>query len=122
LLVALLAFLALLPFCHRGLIGGADLKLLVALAMGLSPLSSATLLLDVTLSGGVLALAYLALHRLLPDSAMRTLPLGRANSLVRRVFCVELWRVRRHCPLPYGVAIAIGAVVAVINQPGVSAQ
>src|SRR3954452_13566117 len=47
----------LLLMCHaRGLLGGADVKLLSALALGLSPLGSYQLLMITALAGGALAI------------------------------------------------------------------
>ncbi len=119
LLVALAVFVSLLPLCSRGLLGGADLKLLAALAAGLPPLASLHLIADVTIVGGALALLYLGLGRLLSLLRTRVQPRGRASSLITRIINVEFWRIRRRAPLPYGLAIAIGAAFAVLNHPGV---
>ena len=119
LLVALAVFVVLLPFCSRGVLGGADLKLLAALATGLSPQTSLHLLADVTIVGGALALLYIALNKLLSALGTRAQPRGRASSLLPRIVNVEFWRIRRRSPLPYGIAIAIGAAFAVLNQQGV---
>jgi prepilin peptidase CpaA len=62
---ATILFLLLIVVYQRGWIGGGDVKLLVALAMGL-PLMGVIRLLTITaLAGGVLALAHLMM-RLLP--------------------------------------------------------
>ena len=111
LLVAAILFLLLLPVHMRGWIGGGDVKLLVALAIGL-PLTGVVQLLTVTaLAGGVLALVHLMM-RLLPYP--RLAPAG--SSFVRRVCAVERWRHLRHAPLPYGVAIACGGIWTIFNQ------
>lgn len=119
LLTAFAVFLLLLPFCSRGLMGGADLKLLAALATGLPPLATLHVIADVTMVGGVLALLYLALSKAPFVFGTRTRPKGRTGSLLARIVSVESWRIRRHSPLPYGIAIAIGAVFAVLNHQGV---
>ena len=119
LLVALAVFLLLLPLCSRGLLGGADLKLLAALAAGLPPPAILHILANVTMAGGALALLYLGLARAFSTLGMITRPRGRADSLLRRIITVEFWRIRRRSPLPYGVAIAIGAAFAVLNHQGV---
>jgi prepilin peptidase CpaA len=98
-------FLLLFVIYQWGRIGGGDVKLLVALAIGL-PLPGVIQLLTITaLAGGVLALVHLMM-RLLPYP--RLAPAG--SSLVRRVYAIERWRHLRHTPLPYGVAIACGGI------------
>jgi prepilin peptidase CpaA len=111
LMVAGILFLLLLIIHTRGWIGGGDVKLLVALAIGL-PLTGVIQLLTITaLAGGVLALVHLMM-RLLPYP--RLAPAG--SSFVRRVYAVERWRHLRHAPLPYGVAIACGGIWTVFSQ------
>jgi prepilin peptidase CpaA len=111
LIAATILFLLLLVIYQRGWIGGGDVKLLVALAIGL-PLMGVIQLLTVTaLAGGVLALVHLMM-RLLPNPNLA--PAG--SSLVRRVYTVERWRNLRHAPLPYGVAIACGGIWTVFSQ------
>lgn len=118
LLVGVGVFLVLLPACSRGLLGGADLKLLAALAAGFSPQTTLHLVAAVTIVGGGLAVVYLGLSRLAPRAAGRS-PRNSATSLLTRVAAIECWRIRRSAPLPYGVAIAIGAALVVLNQQGV---
>jgi prepilin peptidase CpaA len=111
LIVATILLLLLLVIYKRGWIGGGDVKLLVALAIGL-PLVGVIQLLTITaLAGGVLALVHLTM-RLLPYPQLA--PAG--SSLVRRVYAIERWRNLRHAPLPYGVAIACGGIWTVLNQ------
>ena len=111
LIAATILLLLLLVIYQRGRIGGGDVKLLVALAIGL-PLTGVIQLLTVTaLAGGVLALVHLMM-RLLPYP--RLAPAG--SSLVRRVYAIERWRHLRHAPLPYGVAIACGGIWTVFNK------
>jgi prepilin peptidase CpaA len=111
LIAAAILLLLLLVIYQRGWIGGGDVKLLVALAIGL-PLTGVVQLLTITaLAGGVLALVHLMM-RLLPYP--RLAPVG--SSLVRRVYAVERWRHLRHAPLPYGVAIACGGIWTVFSQ------
>src|SRR4029453_16651117 len=105
LIAAAILFLLLLVFYERGLIGGGDVKLLVALAIGLPLIGVIQLLTITALAGGVLALVHLMM-RLLPNP--RLAPVG--SSIVRRVYAVERWRNLRHAPLPYGVAIACGGI------------
>ena len=111
LIVAAILLLLLLVIYQRGSIGGGDVKLLVALAIGL-PLTGVIELLTITaLAGGVLALIHVIM-RLLPYPKLA--PAG--SSLVRRVYAVERWRHLRHAPLPYGVAIACGGIWTVFSQ------
>src|SRR6201984_778301 len=111
LIAAAILFLLLLVIYTRGWIGGGDVKLLVALAIGL-PLTGVIQLLTITaLAGGLLALVHLMM-RLLPYP--RLAPAG--SPLVRRVYAVERWRHLRHPPLPYGVAIACGGIWTVFSK------
>ena len=111
LISAAILFLLLLVIYMRGWMGGGDVKLLVALAVGL-PLTGVIDLLTITaLAGGVLALVHL-LMRLLPYPKLA--PVG--SSLARRVYAVERWRHLRHAPLPYGVAIACGGIWTALSK------
>jgi prepilin peptidase CpaA len=110
LIVATILLLLLLVIYQRGWIGGGDVKLLVALAIGL-PLTGVIQLLTTTaIAGGVLALVHVMM-RLLPSP--RLAPAG--SSLARRVYAIERWRHLRHAPLPYGVAIACGGILTVLS-------
>jgi prepilin peptidase CpaA len=111
LIIATILLLLLLVIYQWGRIGGGDVKLLVALAIGLPPTGVIQLLTVTALAGGVLALAHLMM-RLLPYP--RLAPVG--SSLVRRVYTIERWRHLRHAPLPYGVAIACGGIWTVFSK------
>lgn len=111
LIAAAILLLLLLVIYTRGWIGGGDVKLLIALAIGL-PLTGVIQLLTMTaLAGGVLAVVHLMM-RLLPYP--RLAPAG--SSLVRRVYAIERWRHLRNAPLPYGVAIACGGIWTVFSK------
>lgn len=111
LIAAAILFLLLFVLYTRGGIGGGDVKLLIALAIGF-PLTGVIQLLTITaLAGGVLALVHL-LMRLLPYP--RLAPVG--SSLMRRIYAVERWRNLRHAPLPYGVAIACGGIWTILSK------
>jgi prepilin peptidase CpaA len=111
LVVAAILFLLLLVVYQRGWMGGGDVKLLVALAVGL-PLTGVIQLLTITaLAGAVLALAHLMM-RLLPHP--RPAPAG--SPLLLRVYAVERWRNLRRAPLPFGAAVACGGVWTVLSQ------
>ena len=111
LIAATILLLLLLVIYQWGRIGGGDVKLLVALAIGL-PLTGVIQLLTVTaLAGGVLALAHLMMRQL-PYPRLATV----GSSLVRRVYAIERWRHLRHAPLPYGVAIACGGIWTILGK------
>jgi prepilin peptidase CpaA len=108
---AAILLMLLLVMHQRGWIGGGDVKLLVALAIGLPLMGVIELLTTTALAGGVLALVHLMM-RLLPYP--RLAPAG--SSFVRRVYAIERWRHLRHAPLPYGVAIACGGIWTVFSR------
>jgi prepilin peptidase CpaA len=110
LVVAMILFLLLLVVYQRGWMGGGDVKLTVALAIGLPFTGVVQLLTAIALAGVVLALLHLVM-RVLPYP--RLAPAG--SSSLRRVYAVERWRNLRHAPLPYGVAIACGGIWTAFN-------
>ena len=110
-IVAAILFLLLLVLYIKTLIGGGDVKLMVAVAIGLPPLGVIQFLTITALAGGLLAMVHVVM-RLLPNPALA--PSG--SSLVRRVYAVERWRHLRHAPLPYGVAIACGGIWTVLSK------
>jgi prepilin peptidase CpaA len=111
LIVATILLLLLLLIYTRGWIGGGDVKLLVALVIGL-PLTGVIQSLTITaLAGGVLALVHLIM-RVLPYP--RLAPAG--SPLARRIYAIERWRHLRHAPLPYGVAIAFGGIWTIFSE------
>jgi prepilin peptidase CpaA len=89
----------------RGFIGGGDMKLIPAVALVLPPSGAAGFILYVALAGGVLALIYLVLPFVVP--APRP---GPRRGFLARVLKAEAWRMHRHGPLPYALAIAGGAL------------
>jgi len=109
---AFILFSLLLFAYARRLVGGGDVKLMSALAAGLSPLDSYHFVVATAIAGGILAVAYLLLSRRL--QAIRK-PAGK--SLLSRVIAIETWRICRRSPLPYGVAIAVGAAFVLLH-PG----
>src|SRR5262245_27973179 len=111
LIVATILLMLMMVIHQRGWIGGGDVKLLVALAIGRPVMVLIQLLTVTALAGGVLALVHLMM-RLLPYPKLA--PAG--SSLVRRVYAVERWRNLRQAPLPYGVAIACGGIWTVFSQ------
>ncbi|MDJ0391282.1 prepilin peptidase [Roseomonas sp. E05] len=112
LLAAALLFILLLFLFARGALGGGDVKLMSALALGMRPAAIWDFLIVTAAAGGVLALAYLVLSRLIPARLARP---TAARTVLPRLFRVEAWRIRRRGPLPYGVAIALGGAVVLLR-------
>jgi prepilin peptidase CpaA len=111
LLAGLLVLLAG-AFCwRRGWLGGGDVKLLAATAVLVPPSLVINLLLDVALAGGVLAMIYLAMARLVASPA----GIARPPGLFRRIRRAELYRVRRRGSLPYASAIAAGTLIVLFK-------
>jgi prepilin peptidase CpaA len=101
-------FLVLFAGFARGLLGGGDVKLATAVALGLPPAGVWQFVVATALIGGLLSALYLILIRLrLPRRA----PPGRRAALPARVAAAERWRVTRRGPLPYGIAIAAGGLL-----------
>ena len=92
---------------RNGWMGGGDVKLLAASSLLVSPESVPALLLNTALSGGVLALVYLLLSRIPPAAICQ-----RPRGLALRIWRIERRRIRRAASLPYGCAIAMGALTA----------
>jgi prepilin peptidase CpaA len=110
-LVALLLLVILVFLNARGLMGGGDVKLAAAIAIGLPVEAIYRFIVVTSLAGGILALVHLALRYSI-RKAPRPPPNGA--SLARRVIAAERWRIVRHGSLPYGVAIACGGIWAVL--------
>jgi len=105
--VAAVVFLIASLLWLRGLMGGADAKLLGAVALVAPPARIPELLLMTALCGGVLALFYLAMSYLV------TRPEGGARqTLLGRLAKAERWRLSRRGPLPYATAIAGGSIIS----------
>jgi prepilin peptidase CpaA len=112
--LAIVLFIILLLLHSRHILGGGDVKLLTALAIGLSPFGVVKLFAVTALAGGVVALSHLAM-RCLPRPRLTS---ARSASL-RRIYAVERWRIMHRAPLPYAVAIACGGIWAVLTAGGV---
>jgi prepilin peptidase CpaA len=113
--IVLFAFLLLLHTRHW--IGGGDVKLIPATAIGLSLPEANHFIFTTVMAGGLLAVVHLLARWALrgrPPSA----PPPRGASLPRRVFAAERWRIARHGSLPYGVAIACGGIWVILSQAG----
>lgn len=104
---------------RRGLMGGADVKLLGAIAVALPPGMVSWFVIAMSLAGAVHAVAYMVARRMVtrpPAQAVgapRMPP--RARSLLPRALRAERWRISRGGPLPYACAIAFGFLFVVCN-------
>ena len=111
--VALGLFVVLLAVALRGLMGGGDVKLAAAMAVGMPPALAWDFVFTTAMVGGLLGLGYLAG----PWLVARPQPTGQV-SLLRRIIRIEAWRVRRRGPVPYGVAIAGGGILVMLAAQG----
>ena len=97
---------------RRGWLGGGDVKLLAACALVVPPHAVPGLLAGTAIAGAGLALVFAATRRWLrPSYGSR--PMG----LLARAARAERWRLARGGPLPYAVAIALGAATALLPTP-----
>ncbi|MFO1036219.1 MAG: prepilin peptidase [Geminicoccaceae bacterium] len=108
--VALLLFVLLVLLHARGLLGGGDVKLAAALAVGLSPLATYRFLFLTVVIGGVLGVLYLLVSRHMPVPALQ-----RGRALPARVWAVESRRIRGRVSLPYGLAIAAAGIWTLLH-------
>ena len=92
--VALAVFAVLALTFYLGMMGGGDVKLAAALALWFSPLSTVKFLVIMSLAGGLLTVVVLILHR----------------RKVRRESADGIEKEKQKPEVPYGVAIAIGAL------------
>jgi prepilin peptidase CpaA len=114
--LALVVFVLLALAHARGMLGGGDVKLAAATAIGLPAESIYHFITYTALAGGVLACLHLMLRLALRHKPPRAPK--RGAWLIRRVLAAEHWRLVRHGSLPYGVAIACGGIWAVLSSRG----
>ena len=112
LLLGAAIFLMLVPIAARGWLGGGDVKLFGAMAVGLSPGLTWDFVVASVFVGGALGVAYILGRHLAPETRV-----AGGATLLRRVLAVEAWRMRRRGPLPYAVAIAGGGIILLISLP-----
>ena len=104
------ALFGVLVFLHaRGLMGGGDVKLASAVAVGLSPLDTYHFVIATAATGGLLGVAYILMAR-----RLRAPPPEPRKSLLLRWRDVEVRRIRLRRSLPYGVAIALGGIAILL--------
>ena len=88
------------PLFGRGILGGGDVKLLAATFAWFNLSAAPWVLMAVSLSGGVLALLIIALRKV-----------NWSDKTRQRVVLLQ-----RRGPIPYGIAITAGALIAVALQ------
>ncbi len=93
---------------RRGLMGGADVKLLGAIAIVLSPGMVSTFVVAMSLFGAMHAIVYLIARRVVTPPRR-----PRPRHLLSRGLRAERWRISRGGPLPYACAIAAGFVFVI---------
>jgi prepilin peptidase CpaA len=104
---------------RRGWMGGADVKLLGAIAIALPPGMVSVFVVAMSLAGAVHAALYLVARQIVtrpppvPPALAATPP--RARNLLPRALRAERWRISRGGPLPYACAIAFGFLFVVCN-------
>jgi prepilin peptidase CpaA len=110
-IIAAVEFVLLFLLWLRGYMGGGDVKLWGATVMLIPPIIQPELnfVLYIALFGGVLALVYLVLCKLVPRPHA-----SRQGGLLRRALRAEAWRISHRAPLPYACAIAVGAIATLL--------
>jgi prepilin peptidase CpaA len=112
-------FIAAAICWRRGLMGGADVKLLGAIAIALPPGVVSLFVIAMSLAGAVHAVAYMMARQMVtrpPAVAVEPARLPpRARSLLPRALRAERWRISRGGPLPYACAIAFGFLFVVCS-------
>jgi len=105
---------AVLVLVHaRGALGGGDVKLICAMALGLAPAQTYRFLVATVLAGGLLGVLYLVLRLAPPPARCK-----RRASPIHRIITAERWRIRRKGSLPYGIAIACGGAWVMVTGMG----
>lgn len=105
-----IGFAIWIAFYLVGVIGAGDVKFFAAAGAWLGPAATWRAALVAALVGGVLAVAFLVMERRLGDVLKRmslSASSGSLTSIPRQTVVPDA----NHKPLPYGVALAIGALV-----------
>jgi prepilin peptidase CpaA len=98
---------------RRGWMGGGDVKLLGAAALVVAPWQVPSMLVLTSLAGGILTIPFLIMRQRTPSHINQAD--GRPQGIMARILRVERRRLYRGGPLPYAVAIATGAVFAMLQ-------
>jgi prepilin peptidase CpaA len=100
---------------RRGWMGGADVKLLGAVAIVLPPGMVASFAIAMSLAGAAHAIIYMLARGMVTPPPPLPAHDSRRRSLLERAMRAERWRISRGGPLPYACAIAFGFVFVVFS-------
>jgi len=100
---------------RRGWMGGADVKLLGAIAIVLPPGMVATFTIAMSLGGAAHAIIYMVARGMVTPPPPLPAHDHRRRSLLERAMRAERWRISRGGPLPYACAIAFGFLFVILN-------
>jgi prepilin peptidase CpaA len=101
---------------RRGWMGGADVKLLGAIAIVLPPGVVSMFAIAMSLAGAVHAVTYMVARRLVtPPPPLASPAPPSSRPLLSRALRAERWRISRGGPLPYACAIAFGFLFVICN-------
>ena len=110
--IGIAIFIAAAICWRRGWMGGADVKLLGAIAIVLPPGMVSMFAIAMSVAGAVHAVAYMLAGRVVtPPPKVE----HRPRPLLMRALRAERWRISRRGPLPYACAIAFGFLFVVCN-------
>jgi prepilin peptidase CpaA len=115
--LGIVVFVAARACWRRGWMGGADVKLLGAIAIVLPPDMVSMFAVAMSVAGAVHAVVYMLARRVVTPPPMllpASLP-PRARPLLPRALRAERWRISRGGPLPYACAIAFGFLFVICN-------
>jgi prepilin peptidase CpaA len=111
-----LAIFIAAAFCwRRGWMGGADVKLLGAVAIVVPPGMVTMFAIAMSLAGAVHAVVYILARRVVTPPPPLATDRPRGMSLLPRALRAERWRISRGGPLPYACAIAFGFLFVILN-------
>ncbi|HVJ52023.1 MAG TPA: prepilin peptidase [Aliidongia sp.] len=111
--MALLVFALGFALFACGLMGGGDVKLLAVTSLWAGPALLPELLIFTTLCGGLIAIVLLS-----PPGAWFEARVQEAGGLAHLRVDVAPGARRRHRPMPYGVAIALGGLTVAFHLAG----
>lgn len=114
LVLALLLLVGLGALAHYDILGAGDAKMMAALALLVPPEQVATLLFVITMAGGTLSIAYLAMHRAL--RARHGVAAVAKNTAYVRWLRNERARIVTGRSVPYAVAILAGTAAYFISE------
>ena len=108
-------FIAAAICWRRGWLGGADVKLLGAIAIVLPPGMVSGFAIAMSLAGAAHAIAYMLARRMITPPPALASGRPRPRLLLPRALRAERWRISRGGPLPYACAIAFGFLFVICN-------